>query len=258
MNRNRFREAVAAGRRPVGHMVMEFGTRGIAKIIDSADLDFVVYDMEHSGFGMDRVFDLLAWAKAATFTPMVRVPQGKYHFLARVLDAGAMGVMIGNVETAEEAAEIVSFCKYPPTGRRGVGLGTAHNDYSMPTDPAAYLAQANENVIVICQIESRKGVANADAIAATPGVDCLWIGHFDLSSEMGISGKFDHPQFTDARRRVVEAAQRHGKLLGVQPGSTAMAAEWAQVGFNVLSWGSDIAVYRNALQGAAKTLKELP
>jgi 2-keto-3-deoxy-L-rhamnonate aldolase RhmA len=257
MKANRFRDVVAAGRRPVGHMVMEFGTRGVAKIVEAADVDFVVYDMEHSGFSMDRVFDLIAWSKAASFTPMVRVPQGRYHFLARVLDAGALGVMVGNVETPEEASEIVACCKYPPAGKRGVGLGTAHNDYVMPAQPGEYLAQANDSTVVICQTESELGVSNSNAIAATPGVDCLWIGHFDLSSAMGLPGQFGHERFIAARQTVVDAAQRHGKLLGIQPGSADMAAEWINLGFNVVSWGSDISVYRAALEAGVKKLRQL-
>ena len=85
-------------------MIMEFGTRGIAKILDTADLDFVVYDMEHSGIDMERVCDLIAWSKACSFAPFVRVPQGLYHFLARVMDAGALGVMVANVGDARTSA----------------------------------------------------------------------------------------------------------------------------------------------------------
>lgn len=162
MKSNRFRQAISEGRIPLGHMIMEFGTRGIARILESADLDFVLFDMEHSGFGMERVFDLIAWSKACSFAPMVRVPQGQYHFLARVMDAGALGVMVGNVQTPEEAREIVSAVKYAPAGRRGVGLGTAHTDYVMP-DPAEYYAESNASTVVICQIESGLGVSNAES-----------------------------------------------------------------------------------------------
>src|SRR5262249_11179546 len=99
--------------------------------------------------------------------------------------AGALGVMVGNVETAEQARAIVDAVKYPPMGRRGAGLGTAHNDYVAP-DADAYFALANRNTTVICQIESTTGLANLDAIAATPGVGILWVGHNDLSVSMGI------------------------------------------------------------------------
>ena len=89
MKPNRFREVLNAGGTPVGHMIMEFGTRGIAKILEAADVDFVLYDMEHSGFDIERIFDLIAWSKACPFAPFVRVPYRDYHFLARVMDAGA-------------------------------------------------------------------------------------------------------------------------------------------------------------------------
>jgi 2-keto-3-deoxy-L-rhamnonate aldolase RhmA len=240
---------------PVGHMIMEFGTRGIAKLLESADLDFVVYDMEHSGIEIDRIFDLIAWSKAAPYSPFVRVPQGMYHFLARVMDAGAHGVMVGNVETPEQARDIVNAVKYAPLGKRGVALGTAHNDYVMP-DPAAYFKEINESSVVICQIESETGVRNAEAIAATSGVDCLWIGHFDLSQSMGIPAQFHNERFLDAMRAVVSAARRHGRLLGIQPGSAEQADEWMALGFNVISWSADIAVYRSALQAGVNRLRQ--
>ena len=231
---------------PVGHMIFEFATRGIAKIVEAADLDFVLYDMEHSGYDVDRVFDLIAWSKAASFAPMVRVPQGEYHFLARIMDAGALGVMVANVETPEQARAVVAAVKYAPLGRRGVALGVAHTDYDVP-DPAAYFQESNESSVVICQIESETGVRNAAAIAATPGVDLLWVGHYDLSQSMGIPGQFHHERFLSALRQVVEAGRRHGKHLGMQPTTMEQAKEWIGLGFDVISWGADVSVYRAAL-----------
>jgi 2-keto-3-deoxy-L-rhamnonate aldolase RhmA len=255
MKTNRFREALAAGRIPVGHMVMEFGTRGVAKILESADLDFVMYDMEHSGFDIERVFDLIAWSKACSFAPFVRVPQGVYHFLARTMDAGALGVMVGNVETPEQAKSIVDALKYAPLGKRGVALGVAHNDYLVP-DAAEYFREINKSSVVICQIESELGVRNAEKIAAVEGVDCLWVGHYDLTQSMGIVAQFHHERFLDALRTVVAAARKHGRLLGIQPGSPEQADEWIALGFNVISWNADIAVYRSALQAGIQRLRE--
>ncbi len=240
---------------PVGHMIMEFGTRGIAKILEAADVDFVLYDMEHSGIEIDRIFDLIAWSKAAPYSPFVRVPQGMYHFLARVMDAGAHGVMVGNVETPEQARDIVNAVKYAPLGKRGVALGTAHNDYVIP-DAATYFKEINESSVVICQIESETGVRNAEAIAATPGVDCLWVGHYDLSQSMGIPAPFHNQRFIDALRTVVTAAKHHGRLLGIQPGSPEQADEWMALGFNVVSWSADIGVYRAALQAGVSRLRQ--
>jgi 2-keto-3-deoxy-L-rhamnonate aldolase RhmA len=251
MKPNRYRQAIAEGRVPVGHMVWEFGTRGLARMLEGTGLDFVIFDMEHSGFEIERVFDLIAYAKASSFAPFVRVPEAKYHFLARLMDGGALGVMIGNVETAETARYIVDSVKFAPLGRRGVGLGTSHTDFTVP-DPVGYFNESNESTVVICQIESPKGVANAEAIAATPGVDILWVGHFDLSQSMGIPGQFQHPEFLANLERVVAAARKHGKRLGIQPGTPEYLDQWMNIGFDVISWSVDTAIYRSALMAGVQ------
>ena len=256
MKPNLMRQRLAEGGVAVGHMVMEFGTRGIAKINEAAALDFVLLDMEHSGFELERIADLIAWYKATDITPLVRVPGSLYHFIARVLDAGALAIMAPNVETVEQARVIVNAVKYAPEGHRGLGLGSAHNDYVHPK-PAEYLREANANTMVVCQIESPQGLKNADAIAALPGVDVLWVGHFDLTQSMGILGQFQHPDFQGALRRVVEAARKHGKAAGIQPGTREQAAEWMKIGYNVVSFGTDIAVYRNALADHIAALRQM-
>jgi 2-dehydro-3-deoxyglucarate aldolase/4-hydroxy-2-oxoheptanedioate aldolase len=238
-------------------MIMEFATRGACKILDAAGVDFAVFDMEHSGIDLERVCDLIAWSNACSFTPFVRVPQGLYHFLARVMDAGAMGVMVANVETAEEARAIVDAAKYAPLGKRGVGLGTAHTGYVMP-DPEQYFRDSNRTTVVICQIESETGVRNADAIAAVDGVDVLWVGHFDLTQSMGIPAQFHHERFLSALESVAAAARKHGRALGIQPGSYEQACEWMALGFNVISWQNDIAIYREALQSGVQRIREYP
>jgi 2-dehydro-3-deoxyglucarate aldolase/4-hydroxy-2-oxoheptanedioate aldolase len=256
MKPNRFREKLAGGGVPLGHMLMEFTTRGIAKLLETSGIDFVLLDMEHSACDTGAIADQLAWFKATPIAPFVRVPQNQYHFLARTMDAGALGVMVANVETAEEARQIVNAVKYSPLGRRGVGLGVSHNDYVAP-DPVEYFARANANTTIICQIESTVGLANLDEIAATAGVDVLWVGHFDLSQSMGIPARFDAPEFLNALQKVVEAASRHGKHAGIQPGTVEQAAQWMAIGFNVVSWSSDVAVYRAALAAGVSQIREL-
>src|SRR5436309_15580312 len=122
MKENRFQRVLREGGVPAGNMIMEFGTRGIAKILEAAGLDFVVIDMEHTGFDAERIADLIAWFKATDIAPFVRVPQRMYHFLARTRDAGGLGVMVGNVETGQQAKSVVEGVKYEPVGNRGLGL----------------------------------------------------------------------------------------------------------------------------------------
>ena len=251
---NRLRSALAEGRPAIGHMMLEFGTRGIAKIIEACGLDFVLIDMEHSGVDFGAVADLLAWFKSTPVTPIVRVPVTEYHFIARVMDAGAMGVMAPNVRTPEQAREVVAAMRYAPEGMRGLGLGTAHNDYIAPRVPS-YLHEANRQNVAICQIESTMGLENLDAIAATPGVDILFLGHFDLTQSMGIVGEFENPRFLEAVRRIAERANAHGKIAGIQPGTASQARQAISLGYRVISMGHDTAVYANALRGMVEEIR---
>ncbi len=254
MKPNKLNQVVASGRIPVGHMIWEFGARGIARVLDNTDLDFVIIDMEHTGFGRESVADLLGWFRGTDIAPFVRVPQRLYHFIAGTLDAGALGIMVANVQDADEAREVVSAAKYAPLGNRGVGLGGAHTDYTAP-DPVSYFAESNRNTTIICQIESVKSVENVEAIAATEGVDIVWVGHFDLTQTMGIPGQFQDPRFLSALDRVVAAAKDKGIRAGIQPGSMAQAEQWLAIGFDVISWNTDLGVYSRALKGDLAELR---
>ena len=254
MKPNRLRELLAKGQTPLGHMVQEFGTRGIAKLTENAGVDFVLIDMEHSGLDLGAVADLVAWFKATHVAPIVRVPATEYHLIARVMDTGALGIMAPNVRTPEQAQKVIDAMRYKPEGNRGLGLGSAHNDYIPPT-PHEYMYEANRNNLFLCQIESTTALDNLDAIAALPGVDVLWVGHSDLSQSMGIVGEFEHPDFIAALKKVAEAAKRHGKAAGIQPGSVKQAREWMALGYNVISYAVDHAIYRAGLKVAIEELR---
>lgn len=256
MQHNRFEAARRAGSVPVGHMLIEFGTRGIARLTAAADVDFVVVDMEQSGFGLDRIADLAAWFHGTHATPFVRIPQGHHHFIARSLDVGMRGIVVPNVESADEARAIVASAKYPPLGMRGIALGAAHADYGV-ANAAAFLASANDDVSVICQIESVAGVANAAAIAAVEGVSALWLGHNDLSSSLGRYGTFEDPQFVEALRSIVRAARASGKAAMAHATSVRQLETWLGLGFDAVCWRMDAAVYREALRGEIATAREV-
>ena len=256
MKSNRFREVRAEGKVPVGHMVLEFGTRGIAKLLDAAGVDFAIIDTEHSAFSTADLADLMAWFKATPIAPFVRIPQVDYHFIARTLDLGALGIMIPNVKTGAEARAIVDAAKYLPLGKRGCIFGNAQNDFKA-VKPAEFMPYANENTTIICQIESVEGLENLEAIASTPGVDVLWVGHFDLTNSQGIPGQFQHTQFLDAMKLVVDTCRKYGLGAGIQPGSLAQAQEWMDMGFDVISYSGDFFVYAEAMTKAVAGVREL-
>jgi 2-keto-3-deoxy-L-rhamnonate aldolase RhmA len=255
MKRNRFQEALASGQVPIGHMIDDFNVRGLPKMLEAAGLDFVVIDMEHGGFGHADVADLVAWFKATSIAPFVRVPVGTYPFIARVLDTGALGIMVPNVKTGLEAREIVQAAKYRPLGGRGLTFSSAVNDYEDVSDVGTYMKEANQRTTIICQIESYEALDHLDEIASTPGVDVLWVGQFDMTNSMGIPGDLKHPRFQTALAQVIGAAHKHGKLAGIQGGGVAQLKEWAGLGLDVLSYSQDSTIYLAAISEGVKALR---
>ncbi|MFB0547089.1 MAG: HpcH/HpaI aldolase/citrate lyase family protein [Anaerolineae bacterium] len=256
MKPNRFKQVLAEGKVPIGHMLLEFVTPGIPFMLEEAGVDFVLIDMEHTRFTLADIANVLAWFKATTVAPFVRVPQLQYHFIARTLDAGALGVMVPDIENAAEARAIVDAAKYAPMGKRGVALRTANTDFK-PVNPVEFMKYANENTTVIAMIESQEGLDNLDEIAATPGVDALWVGHFDLSQSLGIVSQFQHPKLVEALKLIAATAKKHGKVAVMQPANLAQAREWLDYGFNVMSCAADFFFYIDALKQYVADVRKL-
>jgi 2-keto-3-deoxy-L-rhamnonate aldolase RhmA len=249
-------KAMAGTRSPkLGHFIVEFATPGIGHILKSAGCDFVLFDLEHSGFGFETVKSALRYFEAAELPAIVRVPSKDYHHIARALDMGAEGIMLPMVGSAEEVRHIINSVKYHPMGRRGVALQVAHDRYR-PGPVSEKLGSANLRTTVFCQIETAEGVKNADAIAAIDGVDCLWVGHFDLSSSLGIPGEFDHRLFTDAITRVAKATQKHNKAYGRLVPTVEQGIEIHRAGFDFICYSGDVWVLHNALAEAISRLRE--
>ena len=248
------RDRVLAGDQVLGAMIFEFFSPGIPQILCNAGCEYVLYDMEHTGIGLETLKAQVAHCRGLPITPMARVPRGEYHFLARALDIGMQGLMIPMVETAAEAVSIAEATRYPPMGRRGAAFGFAHDGYS-GGDPAAKIAQANAAVTVIAQIETERGLENIDAIAATPGIDVLWLGHFDLANFLGIPGEFQNPVFLDAVETVVQAARKHGKGLGFMPADETWARDYKAHGFNMLAVGTDQGLLSQGIRSVLQSVE---
>ena len=254
MRENRVKRALAAGDRSLGTMIFEFPTTGIGRIAAEAGAEFVIYDMEHTGWSIETIRGLMASSRAADLVPMVRIPATEYHLIARPLDVGAMGLMVPMVESAEQAQTIVDSAKYPPQGRRGAAFGVAHDDYS-GGDIIEKMESANDEVLLIAQIETARGVENVDAIAAVDGIDVLWIGHFDLTNSLGIPGQFTHPTYLEAVERVLEACHRHGKAPGIMAGAVADGQAQLQQGFRAMAYSGDLWIYQLALRQGLDALR---
>jgi 2-keto-3-deoxy-L-rhamnonate aldolase RhmA len=238
-----------------GHFIVEFATPGIGHILKSAGCDYVLFDLEHSGFTFETVKSALRYFEAADLPAIVRVPSKEYHHIARALDMGAEGIMLPMVGNADEVRHILNSMKYHPAGKRGVALQVAHDRYR-PGAVNDKLAAANRRTTLFCQIETAEGVENCEAIAAIDGVDCLWVGHFDLSSSLGIPGEFGNKLFTDAIARVAKATAKYNKAYGRLVPTVEQGIEINRIGFDFICYSGDVWVLHNALAEAIGQLRE--
>ena len=256
MRANPLKPRLAAGGCAFGTMTFEFFTPGYPAICREAGAEFILYDMEHSGAGFETIKAQFAFCRGLDLVPLVRVPSGDYHHVARALDIGAMGIMVPMVETPEQAKAIVACTRYPPAGRRGAAFNVAaHDDYVGGAEKDK-IEQANARTMVIALVETAEGIANVDAIAAVDGIDVVWLGHYDLTNFLGIPGQFDHPKFHAAVDRLIEACQKHGKTPGFLAGDEKWARDFRARGFRIIAYGVDALLMQSALAAGIKLLRE--
>ena len=247
-----FRKLLTTPGVKVGTMITEFATPGIGYILKEATLDYAFLDMEHSGFGIDTLKSTLRYFEAAGLPVIVRPPSKSQHHISRALDAGAEALLLPMVGSCAEAAELAARMKYPPLGKRGVGLGMAHDKYS-GGGPKAKLKALNRRNVFIALIETVDGLQNVEAIAKTKGVDGLWIGHFDLSTSMGIAGEFTNRRFTAALKRIGQAASDNNIPVGQLVPTVAEATKRYRQGAEIICYSGDAGLLQTAArEGAAQ------
>ena len=255
MRENPVKQRLAAGGHSFGTMVFEFFTPGMPQIMRAAGAEFALFDMEHSGAGIETIKAQMAASRGTGLIPMVRVPAAQYHFIARCLDMGAMGIMVPMVESAEQARQIVAATRYPPQGGRGAAFGVAHDDYEGGA-VADKIRDAQARTMVITQIETARGAEAVEEIAAVDGVDVVWLGHFDLTNFMGIPGAFEDPRYLRAVEAISAAARRHGKTAGMMAGDERWARDYVARGYRMIAYGLDHLLFQQALSQGLRALRE--
>jgi len=252
------KEKLQSGKVLVGTMVTAFDSPEIIRLIAGAGLDWVFIDTESECPDPMRLEAMLGYAQLLGLPAVVRVPEINKTEVSRILDLGAEGLICPDVRSAAEAKELVRLAKYAPEGERGVALARPHTRYAVSTlaEKIQYMETANRTGLLICQIESPAGLERVEEIAAVPGIDGLLIGPNDLSQSMGIFGQTDHPDFLAAVRRIIEAADRYGKYVGMSCGSAPACRRWADMGVRFFQVGTDTALYTAGLQTIRKQRAE--
>ena len=226
------------GEQVLGTMVATFASPDIGKILKGCGFDFFIIDCEHGSFTTREVANIIAVARGAQIPALVRIPEMRREHALKFMEMGASGLLLPNTETAEQARMLVDCAKYAPLGHRGVSLSRPHTDFARVSG-AEYMPRANDETLLMCQIESRRGVENIEAILAVEGIDVGFIGPNDMTQDYGILGQIEHPDIVAAFERVIAAARANGKWSGVHFGSAAPLAPWLSRGMQINMCGSD-------------------
>lgn len=184
----------------------------VAELMAESGLDWLAVDAEHGVNDLETSLRLAQSMKGTACVPFVRLPANDPVWIRRHLDAGFVGLIIPMINSADEARAVVQAAKYPPMAGRGIGIGRAQG-YGRDFD--YYLGHANEETMLVPQIEHTRAVEDIDGILAVEGVDAVFIGPYDLSGSMGLLGQFDHPRMLQAMDKVLNACARAGKAPGI-------------------------------------------
>ena len=223
------------------------------EIAGLAGFDWILIDHEHGPGGEDTMLHQLQAASATPAFPIVRIAMNETPRFKRVLDMGALGVMVPYVNTAAEARAAVNAMRYPPHGIRGVAKFNRGAGFG--GDFEEYYLHSHERLLGVMQIETLEALANIDEIAAVDGADVLFVGPTDLSYNMGIRDQLESAQFKEALVKVSAAAKKHGKAAGVLVHANHLVPMCRDLGYTFVALGSDGGGVRNALLGFVATLK---
>jgi len=216
---------------------LNLGSSVSAEIGARSGFDWVLIDLEHGMGDHESFVHQLQAIGNGTSAPLVRIAWNEAPRFKRVLDAGAVGVMVPYINTADEARRAVAAMRFPPQGGRGVARSTRATAFGQNVEK--YLTQANDELLTILQIETEEAVDNAAAIAAVDGADVLFIGPADLSTNLGVSMKFDHPRFRESLARTVKACREAGKVAGILLASPAQIPQAVADGFTFIGVGTE-------------------
>jgi 2-keto-3-deoxy-L-rhamnonate aldolase RhmA len=239
VTRNNAKRKLQAGGIAVGFGLHHLRSNAAPALAAATGHDYMSIDMEHGAFTLQEASQLCIAALPTGVAPIVRVCAGALDEGTRLLDNGALGIIVPHVDTAGQARHVADAFLYPPAGHRSWGGPAAVYGYRTPHVAEAQRA-INDEILTIVMLESPEAIENADAIAAVAGIDVLLIGSFDLTAEMGIAGQMGHPRLVDAYARVAAACRAHGKVLGLGGiNDEADAARYIAMGARFLGSGND-------------------
>ena len=245
-----FRERFLSGERLFATM-LTLPSGAVAEILGDVGFDWIFVDAEHGPIEAAEL-QLILQTIGRRVPCLVRVPTTDSVAIQRALDLGAAGIIVPQVNSAEQAARVVDFSRYPPAGSRGVGISRAQG-YGLDFTP--YVSDANQRSVVVVQAENIRAVECIEEIAAVPGIDGVLIGPYDLSASMGLMGQIDHPRVVEAIDRVTAVCLRRGLKLGIFGVTPAAVKPYLAKGYTFVVAGVDTILLGQGARGVLAELK---
>ena len=248
--RNPVKTKLQRGESVIG-IVISVNNVEVAAQAANLGFDFLWLEMEHSPLSLETVRNVVLATRGLPVVPIARPPVNELWAAKRLLDSGVLGIIFPFTRTPALARQTAAACKYPPAGLRGSGAELA--EFRWPA-PQGYYDFADQNVLVVAVVEDTSALQNIDEIAATPGIDVLFIGTSDLSFSLGLRGRQNEPALKKAVQRIAAAAKRHGKVLGRPALTPQDVKQYQKEGFQFFMTGTEL----NFMSlGAAAFLKPL-
>ena len=252
---HKLRQAIAEDRPVLGTFLVELVGPAVVNALADAGFDFVMIDNEHGNQSAHEIETMIEVGYQAGICVLMRPPSGQRDLMTRWLDAGAGGVLVPAISTMEQVEQVVRVTKYRPVGQRGVHLFRGHTRHR-PVDAATFIEEANADLLTLIQIELAAALDIVDRIAATEGVDGLYIGPGDLAVDLGVPGQWNSPKLHEAFRTVAAATQRHGKILACHCDWVKDMPMLRQIGVQMFGYFCDIGVFKNAYVDVAKDFRK--
>jgi 2-dehydro-3-deoxyglucarate aldolase/4-hydroxy-2-oxoheptanedioate aldolase len=245
-----FKKRLAGGDTMIG-TIMSLPSLEVAEILSNSGFDWLFVDMEHTPLDFQLVQRVLQVADSRV-SCLVRVPSPQEAWVKKCLDMGASGIIFPQVNSAEQARRVVEVCKYPPLGKRSVGIARAHA-YGMKFDE--YMTRANEDIAIVVQIEHIDAVNAIESISKISGIDAFFIGPYDLSASLGKTAESDDPQVQAAIARVEQCVKAEGLPLGIFGTDVAAVEKYVASGYQLVAVGLDTMLLADAAAAIIRTLR---
>ncbi|MGV3573421.1 MAG: HpcH/HpaI aldolase family protein [Ramlibacter sp.] len=252
---NHMLECMRARRPAMGVGLRQARTADTGRAMKTAGADWLFIDTEHNAMGLDTATQIAVAAQDAGVTPVVRVPGRDYALANRMLDGGAMAIVMPHVDDGAQAAEFARACRYPPLGKRSVAAGLPQTHFaSIPLRTA--IETIEPQILLLPMVETREGAQNVEAIAATDGLDGILLGLTDLSTELGVPGEVGHASVREVVANTVRACKAAGKWVGVGGvGDAAVLRDYVHLGMDFVLIGSDLGLLMGAVSARIAALQ---